>query len=135
MKGQGGAITRAPNHSGGTEILREHRMITGAPKNPNNFARTFYNTVHLLPEDLRLENGGAKLASWPGRHLTSLRLSHSGKLFANVNICSFLHAALWFNQQGQGGAITRSPNHSGGAEILRERQKVPTMSHVHSSIQ
>jgi len=27
-------------------------------------------------------------------------LSHSGKLFANVNICSFLHAALWFNQQG-----------------------------------
>jgi len=27
-------------------------------------------------------------------------LSHSGKLFANVNICSFLHGALWFNQQG-----------------------------------
>jgi len=22
-------------------------------------------------------------------------------LFANVNICSFLHAALWFNQQGR----------------------------------
>jgi len=28
-------------------------------------------------------------------------LSHIGKLFANVNICSFLHAALWFNQQGR----------------------------------
>jgi len=28
-------------------------------------------------------------------------LSHSGKLFANVYICSFLHAALWFNQQGR----------------------------------
>jgi len=27
-------------------------------------------------------------------------LSHGGKLFANVNICSFLHVALWFNQQG-----------------------------------
>ena len=27
-------------------------------------------------------------------------LSHSGKLFANLYICSFLHAALWFNQQG-----------------------------------
>jgi len=28
-------------------------------------------------------------------------LLHRGKLFANVNICSFLHAALWFNQQGR----------------------------------
>jgi len=50
-------------------------------------------------------------------------LSHSGKLFANVCICSFLHAALWFNQQGRneggkGGAIPRTPNHSGVAEIL-----------------
>ena len=57
MKGQGGAITRVPNHSGGA-------------KNPNNVTRTFFNTVHLLPEDLRFENGGAKLASCPGRHLT-----------------------------------------------------------------
>jgi len=51
-------------------------------------------------------------------------LSHSGKLFANVHTCSFLHAALWFNQQGRneggkGGAIPRAPNRSGGAEILR----------------
>jgi len=36
-------------------------------------------------------------------------LSHSGKLFANVNICSFLHAALWFNQQGRNeGAMGRN---------------------------
>jgi len=37
-----------------------------APKSPNNVTRTFFNTVHLLPEDLRFENGGAKLASCPG---------------------------------------------------------------------
>jgi len=46
-------------------------------------------------------------------------------LFANVNICSFLHGALWFiqqgrNEEGKAGAIPRAPNHSGGAEILRE---------------
>jgi len=56
-----------------------------------------------------------------------------------VNICSFLHAALWFKQQvrneGTRGAITRAPNHSGGAEWLRGRQKIPTMSHTHSSMQ
>jgi len=73
-------------------------------------------------------------------------LSHSGKLFANVNICRFLHVALWFNQQGRNdgargaqlpgrqitlGALT----YCGGAEWLRGRQKIPTMPHVHSSIQ
>jgi len=44
-------------------------MIVGSPKRPNNVTRTFFNTVHLLPEDLRFENGGAKLVSCPGRHL------------------------------------------------------------------
>jgi len=73
MKGQGGAITRAPNHFGGAEILRGRRMIAGTPKNPNNVTRTFFNAVHFLPEVLRFENGGAKLASCPGRNLTSLR--------------------------------------------------------------
>ena len=34
---------------------------------------TFFNTVHLLPNNLRFERAGAtKLASWPGRHLTLL---------------------------------------------------------------
>jgi len=56
----------APNHCGGAEWLRE------APKSPNNVASTFFNTVHLLPKDLRFEYGDAKLASCPGRHLTSL---------------------------------------------------------------
>jgi len=44
-------------------------MIAGPPKNSNNVISTFFNTAHLLPEDLRFENGGAKLASCPGRHL------------------------------------------------------------------
>ena len=53
-------------------------MIVGSPKRPNNVTRTFFNTVHLLPEDLRFKNGGAKLVSCPGRHLTSLRPCQSG---------------------------------------------------------
>jgi len=53
-------------------------MIAGTPKNPNNVTHTFFNTVHLLPEDLRFENGGAEIASWPGNHLTSLRPGQSG---------------------------------------------------------
>jgi len=47
-------------------------MIAGTPKNPNHTTRTFFNTVHLLPEDFRFENDGTELAFWPGRHLTSL---------------------------------------------------------------
>jgi len=33
----------------------------------------FFNTVHLLPKDLRIEHRGAKFVSCPGRHLTSVR--------------------------------------------------------------
>ena len=55
------------NNSPGTEWLR------GALKRPINVTCTFFNTVHLLPKDLRFEYGGAKLASCPRPHLTSLR--------------------------------------------------------------
>jgi len=68
-KGQGGTITRAPNHYGRAEILRGRRIIAVTPKNPNNVTRTFFNTVYLLPKDLRFENGGAKLASCTEHHL------------------------------------------------------------------
>jgi len=37
-----------------------------------NATCTFFDTGNLLPKDLRFEHGGAKLASCPGRHLTSL---------------------------------------------------------------
>jgi len=46
-------------------------------------------------------------------------LSHSGKLFANVNIYSFLHAALWLNQQGRNEGA-RGSNYP-GADSLWER--------------
>jgi len=45
-----------------------------APKSPNNVTSTCFNTEHLLPKDIRFKHGGAKLASCPGRHLTSLCL-------------------------------------------------------------
>ena len=43
-----------------------------SPKSHNNVTSTFFNTLHLLPKYLTFERGGAKLASFPGRHLTSL---------------------------------------------------------------
>jgi len=56
-------------------------MIAGAPKGPNNATSAFFNTVHLLPKGFRFEHGGAKLASCPGRHLSSLRPYQSGDKF------------------------------------------------------
>ena len=56
--GQGG------HNSPGAESLR------GAPKSPNSVTNTL---LHLLPKDLGFVHGGARLASCPGRHLTSLR--------------------------------------------------------------
>jgi len=54
-------------------------------------------------------------------------------LFADVNISSFLHAALWFNQQGHNeGAM--GYNYLGNESLWRH-QKISTMSHVPSSIQ
>ena len=55
------------HNSPGAEWLR------GAPQSPNNISSIFFNTLHLLPKDVRFKHGGAKLAFWPGRHLTSLR--------------------------------------------------------------
>jgi len=40
-------------------------MIAGAPKNLNNVTRTFFSIVHLLPEGLRFENGGAEFEILP----------------------------------------------------------------------
>ena len=76
-RNKGGKIPQEPNHYGGDEWLR------GAPKSPNNVTSTFFNTVHLLPKDLRYEHGGAKLASYHGSHLTSLHpwWCHTDKKF------------------------------------------------------
>jgi len=53
------------------ESLRA-KSLRRVPKRPNNITSTFFNTVLLLPKDLRFEHEGAKLASYPGCHLTSL---------------------------------------------------------------
>jgi len=44
------------------------RITVGALKTPNNVASNFFNTVHLVPKDLRFEHRRAKLVSCPGRH-------------------------------------------------------------------
>ena len=58
--GKEGAIPRAPNHYGSAEWL------WGLPKSPNNAASSFFNALHLLPKDLRFENGAPNLLLAPG---------------------------------------------------------------------
>jgi len=60
-RNEGGIMPQAPNHR-------------GAPKSPDNAASTFFNRVHLLPKDFRVEHGGAKLVSYTGGNLASVRL-------------------------------------------------------------
>ena len=43
----------------GTKSLPERRKVPTMLQN-------FFNTVHLLPQDVSFEHGGAKLASCPG---------------------------------------------------------------------
>jgi len=60
--GKGATIPQATNHYGGTEKSQQsHKYFL------------FFSILHLLSKNLRFEHGGAKLASCPGRHLTSLR--------------------------------------------------------------
>jgi len=48
------------------------RRITMGAEKSQNFTSTFFNSA-FASEDLNFDHGGAKRASCPGRHLTSLR--------------------------------------------------------------
>ena len=48
------------------------RITMGLPKSPKYVTSTSFSTVNLHPKELRFEHRGAKLASCPRRHLTSL---------------------------------------------------------------
>ena len=74
-RNKGGTIFRAPNHCVSAKALR------GTPKSPKIVTTTFFNAIYLLPKDLRFEHWGARLASCPGRHLTSLRPGRDGQTF------------------------------------------------------
>ena len=47
------------------------RRMNGEGAEKSQQCQKYFNRVHLLPKDLRFEHWGAKLASCPGRHLTS----------------------------------------------------------------
>jgi len=53
----------------GRRVTMGRRITAGASKSSKNVTSTFFNTVNLLPKELRFEHGGVKLASCPGRHL------------------------------------------------------------------
>ena len=67
-------ITRGKrgHDSPGALSLWGRRKTIWLPKSHNNVTSTFFNT--FTSKCLRFERGGTKLASFPGRHLTSLRL-------------------------------------------------------------
>jgi len=54
------------SNSTGAQSLWGRRITAGVAENLNSITSAFFNTVHLLPKDLRFEHGGAKLASAPG---------------------------------------------------------------------
>ena len=89
--GKRGTILRALNHYGDAKWLRV------AQKSPNNVTWTFFNTVNLLPKDLRFEHGGTNLASCPGRHLTLLRPWNSIFKIPPV-VCEMNSGRIWIFQ-------------------------------------
>jgi len=97
--GKGGTTPWAPNHYGGTKSLRgASNDCVGFRKVPS----TSFSTVRLLPKELKFEHGGAKLASFQGRHLTLLGPwsgSHDCMQFAKrqgvVYIWLFNRFRLW----------------------------------------
>jgi len=60
------------HNSSGAESLRG-RWMTAAGAEKCQQCHKYFNTIHLVPKDLRFEHGGAKLAFCPGPRLTSLR--------------------------------------------------------------
>jgi len=63
------------------------RRITAAGQKVTTMWSTFFKTVNLFPKDLRFEHGGAKLASFPRHHLTSLRPCTARLSSQNGEIC------------------------------------------------
>jgi len=91
--GQGGHNSPGAGSIWGRRITAgAAKCLLVAPKSPNNFTSTFFNTVNFLPKGLRFEHEGAKLATCPGRRLTSLRpclhsLVNSIPRYLNVLTC------------------------------------------------
>ena len=65
------------HNSPGVESLCRRRITAGGAewlrRKSQKCHKYFFNTVNLIPKEVRFEFGSAKLASWPGRHLTLLR--------------------------------------------------------------
>jgi len=78
----------APNHYGVAELLQT------APKSPNNVTSTSFNTLHLLPKDFIFKHGSAELASYPGRHPTSLC-----PWSYNLDLCIIYFLRIVFNEE------------------------------------
>jgi len=122
MRNEGG---QGGQNSPGAWSLWGRRITAGgakcllvAPKSPNNFTSTFFNTVNFLPKSLRLEHGGVKFASCPGRHLTSLRPWASVTFIPCVSfsvVGKRIFAMLW---QSQLWDVPYTVNHNNSSSKL-----------------
>ena len=82
----------------GRRIIGGRRKVTKMLQ----LASTFFNTVHLLPKDIKFEYGGAKLVSCPRCHLTFVQpcpVSTPRKLQFRWSSFSFFHLTLLFLHQ------------------------------------
>jgi len=86
--------TQVRNEGGKGAQFPCRRITMGVPQSPNNVRNTFFNTVHLLPKDLRFEHRGAKAASCPGGHLTSFHPCCYGS--SRTNSASLAQQCLFF---------------------------------------
>ena len=85
--GKGGIIPRAPNHCGVAEKSQQRHKY-------------FLQNSTFAPKDLRFEHGGDKLASCPGRYLTSLRpCSHDKLRNVRQGLCSNYYGETTFQNQ------------------------------------
>ena len=85
---KGGTIPRAPNHCGDAEMFQQCLIVISTLFQQCHIViSTLFNTLHLLRKYSRFEYGGAKLASCPGRHLTSLRTC----TVMNTSLCHTFH--------------------------------------------
>jgi len=112
-----GTALQGRNEGGKGAQLPGRRIIAGGAENPNSITSAFFNTLHLLPKDLRFEHGGAKVSSCPGRHLTSLRLCCTGSIPETVFwLCKLPKSCVSYSGVAKGGAV-RPWRHFMGAAL------------------
>ena len=127
------------------QVRRWGRQTCFLPWAPSNLVMPLTVIQYSSALSMYIKWGVAQLHSYVG-HILWANRAHSMHYCHIAASCLLTYTSVDFHTlhyssisrgvtKGHGVRITRAANHSGGAEILRGCQNVPTMSHVHSSIQ